>query len=83
MNTKKRIAIDWLVGIIATMVFLALSGWMGAEQVDDQLLSTQVLDDIKNSEQAPMLNPQTEMAELNSRARYMTSYERIAVMEGK
>lgn len=83
MNTKKRIAIDWLTGMIATIAFLALSGWMGAEQVEDQLLSAQVLAEIENSGKSTMLNPPAEMAELDARARYMTSYERIALVEGK
>ncbi len=74
---------DWLVAVVAVMGFLVLAGWMGTDQAEDQLLSAQVLDDIKKSNTQAMLNPAEEMAELDLRARDMTSYERITLAEGK
>lgn len=83
MKTIKRIVIDCLIAALLTFVFLTLPKWMDTENAESEPLSAQVPNDTKHSEPTPVPTYHAEMAVLNKRARYMTSYERIAATEGK
>ncbi|MFZ6801958.1 hypothetical protein [Undibacterium sp. Di24W] len=72
----------WLIATCAIAILIAL-GYMGEDSYNDQALSASVVDEIKNSEQAAMLNHKREMAAIDARARKMTGYDNIKLAEAR
>lgn len=67
--------IDWTIGAIAVFTVL---GVMGCIDRADQEQSARVLEESKIAAKADMLNHKREMAALDARARYMTSFDQIS-----
>lgn len=70
----------WIMVTCALAILVSL-GYMGEDEFNDQAISASIVDDIKSSEKAEMLNHKREMAALDARARYMTDYELIQLAE--
>lgn len=70
----------WIMVTCALTILVSL-GYMGEDEFNDQAISASIVDDIKNSEKAEMLNHKREMAAIDARARYMTDYELIQLAE--
>ncbi len=77
MNRKQTV-LDWAIAIIALAVILGLMGTMESEE---QAINAEVLEEAKNSQRAEMLTHEREMAAIDARARYMTSYDNIKLAE--
>lgn len=76
-NTTTR---HWIIATCALAILISL-GYMGEDDYNDQAISAAVIEEAKSAARADILNHKREMAAIDARARYMTSYDNIKLAE--